>query len=227
MLEAAFLDANLFVPTWTLDAFLSLAEARAYEPFWSDKIMEEARVAIQEVRQVSKQQAQQVLDAANKAFPMALTQGWETLEQDIALPDIDDRHVLAAARLAGAQTIVTFNLKHFPQSALAPVGLEVQSPDAFFESHVRWGAGIMRSSDARSGKQQTSPSPHYARGNRTSQPHRSSRIRSPFGRNKLVRSHSPFALSNRLSNHRLNGRFPSPSRILGPFKGQASYWCYT
>ncbi|BDR54372.1 PIN domain-containing protein [Bombiscardovia apis] len=131
MLEAAFLDANLFVPTWTLDAFLSLAEARAYEPFWSDKIMEEARVAIQEVRQVSKQQAQQVLDAANKAFPMALTQGWETLEQDIALPDIDDRHVLAAARLAGAQTIVTFNLKHFPQSALAPVGLEVQSPDAF------------------------------------------------------------------------------------------------
>ncbi|BDR53298.1 hypothetical protein KIM372_12050 [Bombiscardovia nodaiensis] len=47
------------------------------------------------------------------------------------MPDIDDRHVLAAARWAGAQTIVTFNLKHFPQSALAPVGLEAQSPDTF------------------------------------------------------------------------------------------------
>jgi hypothetical protein len=40
-----------------------------------------------------------------------------------------DRHVLAAAVSAGAQTIVTFNLKDFPDSALAPWDVAAQSPD--------------------------------------------------------------------------------------------------
>lgn len=43
--------------------------------------------------------------------------------------DPKDRHVLAAAVVSGAQTIATFNLKHFPVDALAPWNVEPQSPD--------------------------------------------------------------------------------------------------
>jgi hypothetical protein len=37
-----------------------------------------------------------------------------------AVPDVKDRHVLAAAIGARADVIVTDNLKHFPDHALAP-----------------------------------------------------------------------------------------------------------
>ena len=42
-----------------------------------------------------------------------------------------DRHVLAAAVRSGAQTIVTFNLKDFPEEALGPWDILAQSPDEF------------------------------------------------------------------------------------------------
>jgi hypothetical protein len=42
-----------------------------------------------------------------------------------------DRHVLAAAMQAAARTIVTVNLRDFPQHLLAPYGVEAQSPDTF------------------------------------------------------------------------------------------------
>lgn len=46
---------------------------------------------------------------------------YEDLIDSLALPDPDDRHVLAAAIRAGAQTIITFNLKDFPKAALVGI----------------------------------------------------------------------------------------------------------
>ncbi|NMN02367.1 hypothetical protein [Bifidobacterium panos] len=60
-----------------------------------------------------------------------MTDGWEPLEDTITLPDPDDRHVVAAARQAGAESIVTFNLRHFPLEALSGYGLASESPDTF------------------------------------------------------------------------------------------------
>lgn len=60
-----------------------------------------------------------------------LVTGYEELERAIALPDEDDRHVVAAAIRCGAQTIVTYNLKDFPEPTLAPLGIEAKHPDDF------------------------------------------------------------------------------------------------
>jgi len=49
----------------------------------------------------------------NQAVPDALVTGYESLICNLELPDADDRHVLAAAIRAGAQAIITFNLKDF------------------------------------------------------------------------------------------------------------------
>jgi len=49
----------------------------------------------------------------NQAVPDALVTGYEPLISNLELPDAYDKHVLAAAIRAGAQAIITFNLKDF------------------------------------------------------------------------------------------------------------------
>jgi len=65
-----------------------------------------------------------------EAFPEAWITDFEPLIAGMA-NEPKDRHVLAAAAKAGAETIVTFNTKHFPKAALDPLGIEAQSPDDF------------------------------------------------------------------------------------------------
>ncbi len=60
-----------------------------------------------------------------------LVTGYESLIASLALPDPDDRHVLAAAIVAGASAIVTYNLKDFPPESLSPYDIEAQHPDEF------------------------------------------------------------------------------------------------
>ncbi len=51
-------------------------------------------------------------------------------------PDPNDRHVLAAAIVAGADVIVTCNLRYFPVQALDPYEIEAQHPDEFVRQLV-------------------------------------------------------------------------------------------
>ena len=88
--------------------------------------MDEARLAIMEVRHVPDVRARGFLDAICRAFPMAMAEDWERFEPDVNLSDPNDGHVVAAARRAGAETIVTFNLKDFPADELSRYGLHAQ-----------------------------------------------------------------------------------------------------
>ncbi|MGE6763684.1 hypothetical protein ACQKGO_37080 [Corallococcus interemptor] len=58
----------------------------------------------------------------------------EEMRRNLVLndPRKEDSHVVAAALTAGAQVIVTNNLKHFRQEDLPP-GMEAQSADAFLQ----------------------------------------------------------------------------------------------
>jgi len=69
----------------------------------------------------------------NRAVRDCLVTGYEPLIESVALPDPDDRHVLAAARQANAQVIVTANLRDFPRATLAPHGVEAVHPDDFLQ----------------------------------------------------------------------------------------------
>jgi len=66
-----------------------------------------------------------------KAVADCMVEVYEPLIAGLTLPDPNDRHVLAAAVRAGAQAIVTFNLRDFPDAALAVHGVEAIHPDAF------------------------------------------------------------------------------------------------
>ena len=61
----------------------------------------------------------------DRAFPGSNVTGYESLVENLSLPDPDDRHILAAAIKGEAQVIVTANLKDFPASALASYSIQV------------------------------------------------------------------------------------------------------
>jgi len=70
------------------------------------------------------------------SVPDCLVTGYRHLIPSLALPDPNDRHVLAAAIRAGANVIVTANLKHFPASVLASYGIQALHPDQFLRRLV-------------------------------------------------------------------------------------------
>ena len=84
---------------------------------------------------LTQAQLERTRDLMNKAVPDCLVTSYESLIDGLSLPDPDDRHVLAAAIRCQAGVIVTYNLKHFPEEALAPYGIEAQHPDEFV-SHL-------------------------------------------------------------------------------------------
>jgi PIN domain-containing protein len=68
----------------------------------------------------------------NQAFPEAMVPvPAELLKAVDCIPDESDRHVLAAAIMAHANTIVTQNTKHFPKSCLEKFAVLCQTADDF------------------------------------------------------------------------------------------------
>jgi hypothetical protein len=64
----------------------------------------------------------------NVAIPDAIVTGYEPQVDRLDLPDLDDRHVLAAAIRSGATSIVTANLADFPRDVLARYGMSRSPP---------------------------------------------------------------------------------------------------
>lgn len=121
------IDANVFVATWTLDVLLTLADLGAIEPVWSEAVLEEAREAVDRVHGTSG--GARYIDAAERAFPYAMAVPEECDIAGVELPDPDDRHVVSAAVAGGCDAIVTYNVKDFPDGALASLGLRALRPD--------------------------------------------------------------------------------------------------
>lgn len=99
---------------------------------WTDEIQDEwLRNLLERRPDLDEQRLRRTQQLMNRALPDARVAGYENLVAAVELPDPDDRHVLAAAIRAGAQTIVTANVRHFPAATLRTFGIEAERPDAF------------------------------------------------------------------------------------------------
>ena len=79
----------------------------------------------------------------NEAVRDCLGTGYEDLIDSLALPDAGDRHVLAAAIRAGAEVIVTYNLRDFPAGTLACFDMEALHPDDFLIGLLDLAPGVV------------------------------------------------------------------------------------
>lgn len=142
MLSADFkvvLDACVLANFGVCDLFLRLAEhPRLYTPHWSEEILAEVERTHLRKLKWPKNLAASWQEKVRVSFPEALVTGYRPLVSKLQNHK-KDRHVLAAAIHGQATLIVTFNVKDFPEPALAPWGVKVAHPDeyllALYEMH--------------------------------------------------------------------------------------------
>ena len=128
----AFLDANVLYPVSLRNLLMRLALAGLFQALWSSHVHEEWIAAVLRDRpDLSARQLESVRGAMDERSEDSVVTGYESLIPSIILPDPDDRHVLAAAIVGGADVIVTRNLRDFPAECLAPYEIEAQHPDEF------------------------------------------------------------------------------------------------
>ena len=125
------LDTCVLYPPILREILIGTARAGAYEPVWSDAILDEWRhIAARDGAENQMLVASEIA-RLTAHFPDAGTEVAETDMRDLYLPDRHDVHVLAAARKAQAALIVTANLRDFPKSVLAQWTMDAVHPDAF------------------------------------------------------------------------------------------------
>lgn len=131
----AVYDACVLYPAPLRDFLMRLALSGCFRARWSARIHEEwQRNLLQKRPDLDAVQLARTAALMDHALPDSRVRGYENLIPGLALPDPDDRHVLAAAIRCNASVIVTFNERDFPESALLPYGMEAQHPDVFAEN---------------------------------------------------------------------------------------------
>lgn len=127
----AVLDACVLFPTVMREMLLGAARLGAFEPIWSARILEEWARAFRRHQDGSEQAARIEIALLRAEWPQAEVDADPTIGTLPVLPDLNDQHVVATSRAAGAGEIVTMNLRDFPSRILTPIGLIPRHPDGF------------------------------------------------------------------------------------------------
>lgn len=137
------LDACVLYPPVLCDLLVGVAETGAFQPVWSDRILEEWARATVKLGPLAEAEARGRIALLRARFPRALVPPAPGVEARLVLPDANDLHVLATAIVAGADAILTFNAQDFPRHVLAAEGLARRDPDGFlWEMYSRDEAGV-------------------------------------------------------------------------------------
>ena len=132
MTERVLIDACVLFPPLVRSIIIELAGVRLFQPLWSQRILNEWRLAVVSKHGIGVEieviAAQAVL---SDQFPTACVEAADVLEDQFVLPDPADAHVLAAAIAGEADALLTFNLKDFPQRIASRFDVEIVHPDGF------------------------------------------------------------------------------------------------
>lgn len=124
-------DACVLYPAPLRDLLMQLASTDLFKAKWTDQIHEEWINALLRRNKYERSILERTRDLMDANVRDAKVTGYKELITGIVLPDPNDRHVLAAAIKAGANAIVTTNLKDFPEESLSQYGIEAIHPDDF------------------------------------------------------------------------------------------------
>lgn len=125
----AFFDTNVLYGAILNDFVLELAERGLFRPLWSEDVLFELSKNLVKNGE-DQERVEKRVAAMTTFFADAMVSGYENLVPEMT-NDSEDRHVLAAAVRGGAEVLVTFNLKDFPEQSVNAFDIEVVHPDDF------------------------------------------------------------------------------------------------
>ncbi len=135
-------DACVMYPAPLRSYLMYLANTGLFRAKWSEQIHDEwIRNLLKNNTSIKPEQLQRVRQLMNENVLDSVVEGYEPLIDGLELPDVDDRHVLAAAIQGNAETIVTFNLKDFPNAYLDQFDIRAIHPDEFLSDLYSIDAG--------------------------------------------------------------------------------------
>ena len=123
------IDACVLFPTVLRRIVIGVAGTGAFTPLWSPRILEEWSRAAQ--RDGFAVEAEAEIAKLRARFPGSEVKHDPAQEAGLTLPDPNDVHVLAAAISAGADELLTLNVKDFPSRILSAHGVQLRHPDEF------------------------------------------------------------------------------------------------
>ncbi|MED5296063.1 MAG: PIN domain-containing protein [Pseudomonadota bacterium] len=135
-------DACVMYPAPLRSLLMYLAMRDLYRARWSQQIHHEwMRNLLEKRPDLTWEQLERVRRLMDRHVRGAVVEGFEPLIESIDLPDPNDRHVLACALQCGAEAIITFNLKDFPDDVLADYDIRAIHPDEFLVDLLELDAG--------------------------------------------------------------------------------------
>lgn len=136
------LDACVLYPAPLRSYLMYLGASGLYRARWTEQIHEEwIRNLLSNRPDLTRANLERTKDLMNQNALDCLVTGYEPLIDSLALPDADDRHVLAAAIRGQAEAIITFNLKDFPNETLSVYGISAIHPDEFLSDMLALNPG--------------------------------------------------------------------------------------
>src|ERR1700685_1733841 len=120
----AVYDACVLYPFHVRNLLVQCAVDRLIEARWTAEIHDEwIRNLSASDSTIPIERLHAVRDLMNAVLPGAMVEGYRSWIPSVVLPDADDRHVVAAGKVADASLIVTWNLRDFPAAELRRHGL--------------------------------------------------------------------------------------------------------
>ena len=127
-------DTNILAPLIKRAVIEALAERGLLALRVTPKILAEAEHTLTRLSEETARRGREDLARWRKVYPDWIMEPAPQAETN--LPDPDDQHIMDAAITAGAQTIVTENLRDFPAKQLSPLGLRAVSTDRFLSERM-------------------------------------------------------------------------------------------
>jgi len=125
-------DACVLYPAPLRDLLMHLALTDLFRARWTEAIHDEwIRNLLANRPDLKIEQLRRTRELMNANVRDCVVTGFESLIPALLLPDPDDRHVLAAAIRTGADMLVTYNLRDFPEQVLSHYGIQAIHPDDF------------------------------------------------------------------------------------------------
>lgn len=123
------IDTCVLYPSILRDTILQLAERGLFQPRWSQDILDELRRNLVD-RVITAESFEHLVGQMAIAFEDSCVVDYGHQIADTKC-ETKDRHVLAAAVVAQADAIITFNTKDFPPSATDDLAIGILTPDDF------------------------------------------------------------------------------------------------